>query len=223
MVRLSPAKGAAEYRSGPCPSQGAQLPFGQSLASAERAGQPVRVARESEEREIDDADEPKLDPRTQARIRDFLEEYRQELRPEAAENAYRFNLASLRYAQGQLSAALQLLQQVEFHDVFYDLSARSLMLRLYFENDEDAALEFLLETFRRFLQRNRALSQFQRDIHLNLLRFTKKLYRLREQKDIQADEVFSQRMLRLQEMLMETEVANRSWLAEQINRVSEGE
>lgn len=78
MVRLSPAKGAAEYRSGPCPSQGAQLPFGQSLASAERAGQPVRVARESEEREIDDADEPKLDPRTQARIRDFLEALRLE-------------------------------------------------------------------------------------------------------------------------------------------------
>ncbi|MEO0469380.1 MAG: hypothetical protein AAF206_07165, partial [Bacteroidota bacterium] len=152
-------------------------------------------------------------------VDEFLHRYRDRLLPAYQEDAYCLNLASLRYAQGQASAALQLLQQVEFHDVFYDLSARSLLLKLYFENDEDAALTFLLETFRRFLHRNYAISQFQRDIHLNLLRFTRKLYRLREQKDLLTGDVFQQRLQQLKEKMMSTEVANRSWLAEQMSRI----
>ena len=153
-------------------------------------------------------------------VDDFLHTYRDKLLPAYQTDAYLFNLASLRYAQGQHSEALTLLQKVEFKDVFYHLSARSLMLKLYYETDEDAALEVLLETFRLYLKRNRAISAFQRRIHLNLVRFTKKLHRLREQKGILASESFQERLAKLSNLIHTAdEVANRSWLLEQVENL----
>lgn len=153
-------------------------------------------------------------------VDELLHDYREHLLPRYQEDAYRFNLASLRYAQGQHSEALAELQQVEFQDIFYSLSAKSLLLKLYYESDEDAALEFLLETFRLYLQRNRSIGSFQRKVHLNLLRFTKKLYRLREQQGILSKDVFHHRQKALKEVIAtKTEIANRSWLLEQVDKL----
>jgi hypothetical protein len=153
-------------------------------------------------------------------VNDFLHSYREKLLPAYQEDAYLFNLASLRYAEGRHSEALTLLQKVVFKDVFYDLSARSLLLKLYYETDEDAALEFLMETFRIFLQRNRAISSFQKRIHLNLLRYIRKLYRLRERKKLIATEQFQVRLQKLKANITTAEdVANRSWLLEQVGRL----
>lgn len=151
-------------------------------------------------------------------VDDFLHSYRGKLLPEFQTDAYRFNLASLRHAQGQHSEALSLLQQVEFRDVFDHLSARSLMLKLYYESDEDAALEFLLETFRLYLQRNRSINPFQRRIHLNLLRLSRKLYRLRAQRSVLAPSLFQERLTGLRQQIKTAEeVANRSWLLTQVD------
>ncbi|MEM7368306.1 MAG: hypothetical protein AAF587_06860 [Bacteroidota bacterium] len=150
----------------------------------------------------------------------LLHMHRTHLLPRYQEDAYRFNLASLKYAQGRHSEALTQLQQVEFQDIYYHLSAKSLLLKLYFESDEDAALEFLLETFRLYLQRNQSIGAFQRKVHLNLIRFTKKLYRLREQKRILKAEVFRSRQQVLHDsILTKKEIANRSWLIEQLGQL----
>lgn len=155
-------------------------------------------------------------------VDDFLHSYKGKLLPEFQVDAYRFNLASLRHAQGQHSEALSLLQQIEFRDVFDHLSARSLMLKLYYESDEDAALEFLLETFRLYLQRNRSINPFQRRIHLNLLRLSRKLYRLRAQRSILAPGLFQERLAGLtQQIKTAEEVANRSWLLTQVAVLAE--
>lgn len=147
----------------------------------------------------------------------FLHNYREKLLPAYRQDAYLFNLASLRFAQAEHSDSLALLQQIEFSDVFYDLSARSLMIKIYYETDEDAALEFLLDTFRMYLQRNRSISGLQRRVHLNLLRFTRKLHRLRMRKGTLAPPVFQERLTRLAaDIRAADEVANSSWLLEQV-------
>ncbi len=147
----------------------------------------------------------------------FLHDHQDKMLPAYREDAFRFNLASLRYAQARHSEALRLLQQVDFKDVFYLLSAKSLLLKIYFETDEDMALEFQLENFRLFLHRNRLVSSFQRNVHLNLLRFTRKLYRLREQKGIISKDAFAERLYKLDRQLQAAaDVANASWLQAQV-------
>ncbi|MEL7533828.1 MAG: hypothetical protein AAFN10_21115 [Bacteroidota bacterium] len=154
----------------------------------------------------------------------FLHDHQEKMLPSYREDAFRFNLASLRYAQGRHSEALRLLQQVDFKDVFYLLSAKSLLLKIYFETDEDMALEFQLENFRLFLARNRLVSSFQRNVHLNLLRFTRKLYRLREQKGMISKDAFAERLLKLETQLRAAaDVANASWLYSQIKILQAGD
>lgn len=109
-------------------------------------------------------------------VESFLEENKPFLPSKYRENTYVINLASLRYEQKRYHEALALLQQLEFTDVYYQLTARVMMLKIYFEQGEEEALEHLLETFRMFLQRNKEISGYQRQIHLNLVRFTKKLH-----------------------------------------------
>ncbi|MDP5170873.1 MAG: hypothetical protein NWR72_11560 [Bacteroidia bacterium] len=152
----------------------------------------------------------------------FLETYREELPDQYRNNAYLYNLASLRYAEQRYGEALSLLQEVNFTDVYYHLSAKTMMLKIYFEREEDEALEHLLVTFRMFLQRNKEVSTYQRDIHLNLVRFTKKLYQLRLSSfRLQAEES-GKRLAKLQQQLAETKnVANVSWLEEQVGRMIE--
>lgn len=109
-------------------------------------------------------------------VEKFLEKNKPFLSIKYQENTYLINLASLRYEQKRYHEALVLLQQLEFTDVYYQLTARVMMLKIYFEQGEEEALEHLLETFRMFLQRNKEISGYQRQIHLNLVRYTKKLH-----------------------------------------------
>lgn len=107
----------------------------------------------------------------------FIERYRKELLPAGRENAYRYNLANLSFNTGDYSRALKLLQEVEFSDVYYQLDAKSILLKTYFELDDAEPFFYHASAFRIFLQRNKLISDYQRTIYLNLIRYTSQLLR----------------------------------------------
>ncbi|MCB0846748.1 MAG: hypothetical protein KDE26_26045, partial [Bacteroidetes bacterium] len=59
---------------------------------------------------------------------DFLENYREFLAPEYRENAYNYNLSAIYYERGQYTEAMRFLNRVQFSDVYYHLSAKSILL-----------------------------------------------------------------------------------------------
>ncbi|MCB0629427.1 MAG: hypothetical protein KDD15_06840, partial [Lewinella sp.] len=67
----------------------------------------------------------------------FINDYRSSLRPEVADNAFRFNLAAYYHEAGQFGEVLDLLIQVEYSDPRYNQSAKALLLRTYYEMGED--------------------------------------------------------------------------------------
>lgn len=105
---------------------------------------------------------------------DFIENYKDKIAPEFRENAYTYNLASFHFEQGNFSKALQMLQTVEFSDVFYALGSRVILLKSYYEMDDHDALNSLCESFKIYLKRNKQLSKYQFSIYFNLVSFTKK-------------------------------------------------
>jgi hypothetical protein len=107
----------------------------------------------------------------------FIEQYKRELLPAERENAYRYNLANLCYNTGDYSRSLKLLQQVEFSDVYYQLDAKSILLKTYFELEDAEAFLYHASAFRIFLRRNKRISDYQRTIYLNLIRFSSQLMR----------------------------------------------
>ncbi len=108
---------------------------------------------------------------------DFIVKYKQSLLPAERENAYVYNLANLYFATGEYSRSLQLLRKVEFSDVYYQLDSKSILLKTYFELDEADSFFYHATAFRTFLRRNKLVSDYQRTIYLNLIRYTTQLMR----------------------------------------------
>ncbi len=103
-------------------------------------------------------------------------------RSELLEEKYRsdyinYNLARLYFSRKQYGNALQLLNQVEYHDVFVAADARTLLLKTYFELDEYDALDALLESFKQFVTRRKELA-YHKENYLNTIKFTRYLLNL---------------------------------------------
>lgn len=107
----------------------------------------------------------------------FVEEQKRFLLPAERENAYVYNLANVYFTTGEYSRSLKLLQQVEFSDVYYQLDSKSILLKTYFELEETESFFYHATAFRTFLNRNKLISDYQRTIYLNLIRYTSQLVR----------------------------------------------
>ncbi|HTF04012.1 MAG TPA: hypothetical protein VK826_08300 [Bacteroidia bacterium] len=105
----------------------------------------------------------------------FIRRYIPELQSHERENARMYNTANLLFHTGDFSGALRLLQQVDFSDIFYDLDARSIVLKTWFELDEEDSFEYHATAFRTFLKRNKSVSEYQRTIYENLIQYTSRL------------------------------------------------
>jgi hypothetical protein len=105
----------------------------------------------------------------------FITRYVPELQAHERENARMYNTANLLFHTGDFSGALRLLQQVDFSDIFYDLDARSIVLKTWFELDEEDSFEYHATAFRTFLKRNKSVSEYQRTIYENLILYTSRL------------------------------------------------
>jgi len=153
-------------------------------------------------------------------VRDFIEHYRPSLAPDVAGNAYSYNLAAYFYHIGQQKAVLPLLVQVEYTDLRYNLDAKSLLLRTYFDLGEDEALLAHAEAFTQFVKRNKSLTDFQKKGYFNLIRFAKKVFLLKQQHGFVKSEKWQEALNKLQSaMKMEETVFNKAWLEMKLEEV----
>lgn len=147
-------------------------------------------------------------------VRSFIEDYKGRLEAPYRKNAYTYNLARLHFETGDYDKVLRLLSKVEYEDVFYNLGAKSLLMKIYYETEETDALYSLFDSFGIFLRRNKVISDSHRTNYLNMIRFLKKL------SGIPAGE--SDRLERLRtEVGRSRHVSDIDWLLEQIERKKE--
>lgn len=155
-------------------------------------------------------------------VRSFLDQYRNRLRPEVSENAYSYNLAAYYYHLKKHEEVLQLLLHVEYTDVRYNLDAKSLLLRTYYDLEEGEALHSLSVAFKQYLKRNKSLSEFQKKGYFNLLRFTGRAFRLKANKDFTSPQKWASDFQKLRNDLAAAEtVFNLSWLEVKMASLSE--
>ena len=99
----------------------------------------------------------------------FILEYQNHLDEEFRQNALHYNLADLYYYKKDLNKALTYLQKVEYSDVFYALHSKVMLLKIYYELDEEEALFNLLASFRIYLKRNKLISNSVRETYQNFI------------------------------------------------------
>jgi tetratricopeptide (TPR) repeat protein len=140
----------------------------------------------------------------------FMHEYKERIAPEYRESVYTYNLANIHYHKKEFSKALKLLQAVEINDIYYNLGAKVLLLKTYFELDEAEPFYSLVDAFTNYLKRNKLISESNRTVTLNFVKYTKKLMQMRLGSKTLPDEV-------RQELSGLNEVANLQWLLEKLD------
>lgn len=139
------------------------------------------------------------------RTKAFILEYQQYINPKYQENAYKYNLANYHFYMGEFASAMQLLVQVEFTDIYYNLDSRSLLLKAYFELEEYEAFFPQSETFKNYLRRNSTISDYQKTVYMNLVKYLTKLAKYK-----QARKKVPQKLLT--EINTTPQIADATWL-----------
>lgn len=140
--------------------------------------------------------------------------YRPLLAPKQAENAHSFCVASLLFETGKNREAIKLLQSVQPSDVFYYLSARDLLLKIYYETNEYETLRYLLDAYLVYLRRNTTLSKSQKESRFNFIKFTKQLTRIADSNPVTTQK---QRAKLLEALSTTPNTTNLIWLQEKLN------
>lgn len=138
-------------------------------------------------------------------VENFLYSYKEKLGPKYRENAFIYNLAWLHFFKGEYKKTLRLLSNVEYMDVYYILDSKILLLKTYYELDEIDAFYSLSDSFYVYLRRNELISDYQKTICLNFVKYAKKLMRIELGDKAAADKL-------LHELNENKQVASISWL-----------
>jgi hypothetical protein len=142
----------------------------------------------------------------------FIFEYKNALPEAVRENAFIYNLASFYYEKKEYKKSLQLLHEVKFTDTTYHLGAKIIQLKSYYELNETEPFYALTDAFQIYVKRNRQLSDYRKTAYLNLLKGTKKIYKLRAQRGLIANSVWQSRWEDLKEKVDNQRIANKDWI-----------
>ena len=143
----------------------------------------------------------------------FIHQYKNHLPPKERENAFIYNLASFYYSIQAYKKSLQLLHEVKFTDTSYHLGAKIIQLKSFYELNEDTSFFALIDAFKIYVLRSKNISTYRKQANLNLVKFAKRIYKLKEQQNFIATSVFLQKWKSIDERLKKMEnVANKGWL-----------
>lgn len=132
----------------------------------------------------------------------FIQDYYAQLEEEFQADALHFNLADLYYRKKEYQQAQQHLLQVRYSDIFYNLGAKTMLIKIYYETNEEEALLSMLASFTLFLKRNKKITKELRNIYLNFTTFLNRILRIKPAKK-------DQLMLEIKQTKL---VTNRNWL-----------
>lgn len=105
-------------------------------------------------------------------------------------------------------------------DDFYQLGARIILVKCFYQMRDLEGLESTIHAFSTWLRRNKQVSGYQRKVHLNLLRFIRKLAFLRAKLGLYSASEQKNQLDRLQNKIEATrEITNIGWILEEVERL----
>jgi hypothetical protein len=109
---------------------------------------------------------------------DFIKSYQEQLPEEFRDNSVSYNLALLYFYQKKFNKVKEQLREVEYEDFSFNLGAKSMLIAIYYEEDDYEALFSLCETFRAYINRHKNFNEIQRLPYLNYISFVRKLTKI---------------------------------------------
>ena len=108
----------------------------------------------------------------------FLNQYGDKLPIDFRKNALSYNRALIFFYQKKYDKVISLLHSVEYDDLVYNLSSKSMLMAIYYEQDEYDALYFLADAFKAYLNRHKDINEKMRFNYMNYILFVRKLTKI---------------------------------------------
>ncbi len=150
-------------------------------------------------------------------VEKFIHQYKTYLPDTDQANSFNYNLASFYYETQRYDQALDLLNTVDFVDVYYQVSTRFIIAKTYYETAEFYSLEYFIIAFRLFLSRNKEISKTNKKANLNFLILLSRLAKLKEKKDFMSSDKLGSKLAKLQTLLdSDRSISNKHWISKQL-------
>ena len=150
-------------------------------------------------------------------VANCIEQYADRVDEGYRENVRSYCLALYQVERDEPEEAIRLLAGITFTDYLYDLSARRLLARCFFEQEDWEGLNHHLNAFDLFLRRNKNLPSQNKNSHINFVRLLKAIAKLREQAPYLDAETQKARLQKLKARLLRTDpLAYREWLQKNV-------
>lgn len=114
-------------------------------------------------------------------VESFIHRYKKELQPKFYEDAFHFNLAELYFTRGMYNEVLENLQHVTFSDPHYHLGARMMLIKTFYELDEQESLLARLASFTMYLKRDTDLSKAYQETCLNFCKLLHQILKVKSE------------------------------------------
>ncbi|MCB9234201.1 MAG: hypothetical protein H6581_21270 [Bacteroidia bacterium] len=150
-------------------------------------------------------------------VESFIDENSHQLDPEMRSTMESYCRGYLAFSREEYGDALRLLQNVSFVDPFVRTGHQGLLLRIYYETRDPEPFYSLANTFRRFLNRNKDISETHRASSGNFISMVRKLMACRELEG--AARMKEIRKIR-EEMAQAEFLTDRTWLNSKLDELS---
>lgn len=124
---------------------------------------------------------------------------------------YSWNLSALLYEKGDWEQALDLLTETKYDDIFYQLSTKRLLIKIYYKLGYEELLHSFINTFRVFISR-KVLTGTDKETNQQFLNFALKLIKLRSDDREAAENL-------LNKLEQTYKVADKNWIVGELKEL----
>ncbi len=110
-------------------------------------------------------------------VENFIYEYKPNLDAKYRESMFTLNLALLKYEQKEYGEVQELLYQSEQKDLLLNLFAKTILLKVYYEQESIKLLDSHLDAMEIFIRRKKVIG-YHRKHYMNIIKYTRKLLKL---------------------------------------------
>jgi len=125
-------------------------------------------------------------------------------------DVYTWNLAAILYEKGDCEKALDLLTETKYDDIFYQLSTKRLLVKIYYRLGYEELLHSFINTFRVFISR-KVLTNTDKETNQQFLNFALKLIKTRAEEKQTLKSLYSK-------LEATYNVADKNWLLEETKK-----
>ena len=141
----------------------------------------------------------------------FINEYKHYLEDHYRDNNVHYSLARLHFEKKDYDTSMKLFSQMEYDDIFMNLNAKVMQLKMLYEQDELDVLESLLESLRNYLVRKKVIG-YHKANYKNIIRLSKKMLKVNPYSQVQKTKL-------LKEIEEANPLTERKWLLKQMEKL----